>query len=89
MEKVIIKKGPATEELEKLGVFSWPTWEKEESEFEWFYPADETFYVLEGDVEVELDDGQVVRFGKGDLVTFKKGVKCVWRVIKPIRKHYK
>ena len=87
MDKVIIKK-PTKEELEKMNVFSWPVWEKEESEFEWYYPEDETFYVVDGEVEVKLDDGSVVRFGKGDLVTFKKGVKCVWKVIKPIRKHY-
>ncbi len=88
MDKVVIKK-PTKEELEKLNVFSWPTWEKEESEFEWYYPEDETFYVIDGEVEVRLDDGEVVRFGKGDLVTFKKGVKCVWKVLKPIKKHYK
>ena len=87
-EKVTIKK-PTPEELEKRQVFSGPTWEKEVSEFDWYYPEDETFYVVEGEVEVELDDGQVVRFGKGDLVTFKKGVRCRWRVLKPIRKHYR
>ncbi|MBX6423908.1 cupin domain-containing protein [Thermosulfurimonas sp. F29] len=87
-EKVTIRK-PTPEELEKLGVFSWPTWEKEVSEFDWYYPEDETFYVVEGEVEVELDDGTRVRFGKGDLVTFRKGVRCVWRVLKPIRKHYR
>ncbi len=37
MEKVIIKK-PTSEGLEKLGVFSWPTWEREESEFDRSYP---------------------------------------------------
>ena len=86
-DKVVIKK-PTEEELKKLGVFSWPIWEKEESEFDWYYDEDETFYVLEGEVEVTLDDGEVVKFGKGDLVTFKKGTKCTWKVKKAIRKHY-
>ncbi len=87
-EKVLIRK-PSSEEIQKLGVFNWPVWEKEESEFDWYYPEDETFYVVEGEAEVELEDGSRVHFGKGDLVTFKKGVRCVWRILKPIRKHYR
>ena len=86
-EKVVIRK-PTEEELEKLDVFSWPIWEKEVSEFDWYYDEDETFYVLEGEVEVEIEGGEKVRFGKGDLVTFKEGTRCRWKVIKPIRKHY-
>ena len=85
MERVIVRR-PTEEELERLGVFNWPIWEKEESEFEWYYDADETFYVLEGEVEVEFDDGETVRFEKGDLVSFRSGTKCKWKVIKPIRK---
>ncbi len=86
-EKAVVKK-PSKDELEKLGVFNWPIWEKEASEFDWYYDEDETFYVIEGEVEVTLDDGGKVKFGTGDLVTFKKGTKCTWKVIKPIRKHY-
>ncbi len=86
-DKVTIKK-PSKEELEKLRVFNWPIWEKEVSEFDWYYSDDETFYVLEGEVEVKLDNGEVVKFGEGDLVTFKEGTKCTWKVLKPIRKHY-
>ena len=25
----------------------------------------------------------------GDFVTFKKGLKCMWLIRKPIKKHYK
>ena len=87
-EKVTIKK-PTKEELERLGVKSWPVWEKEPSEFDWYYDEDETFYVIEGEAEVELDDGTKVRFSEGDLVTFKKGVSCKWRVLRYIRKYYR
>ncbi len=48
----------------------------------------EQFYVLEGDVEVETEDGQKIKFGANDFVTFPEGVKCTWHVKKPIRKHY-
>ena len=37
------------------------------SEFPWFYSEPETFYVLVGKVRVELDEGEPVEFGKGDL----------------------
>ncbi len=88
MDKVHVEK-PTEEKLKELGVFDWPIWEKEVSEFDWYYDSPETFYVLEGEVEVELEDGSKVRFGAGDLVTFKEGVRCRWKVLKPIRKHYR
>ncbi len=87
MSKVTIRK-PDENLLKKLNVESWPIWEKEISEFDWYYDEDETFYVLEGEVEVEIEDGEKVSFGKGDLVTFKEGTKCRWKLKKPIRKHY-
>ncbi|MCD6463600.1 MAG: cupin domain-containing protein [Thermotogae bacterium] len=86
--KVKIEK-PTEEKLRELGVENWPIWEKEMSTFNWYYDTNETFYVIEGEVEVELDDGTKVSFGAGDLVTFSEGVKCTWHVKKPIRKHYK
>jgi hypothetical protein len=66
-----------------------PTWSKEESVFDWEYDAEETCYLLDGEVEVTTGDGGVVRFGKGDMVTFPKGMKCVWDVRKAVRKHYR
>jgi len=86
--KVKIEK-PTEEKLRELDVENWPIWEKEVSTFDWHYDTNETFYVIEGEVEVELDDGTKVSFGAGDLVTFSEGVKCTWHVKKPIRKHYK
>ncbi len=85
----VTKKKPSPEELEKLRVSSWPIWEKEESEFDWVYDEEETFYVLEGEVEVTLEDGTKMHIEPGDLVTFAQGVRCRWKVLKPIRKHYR
>ena len=76
------------EELKKKGVFSWPIWEKEVSKFPWSYDSIEECYFLEGDVTVETEDGKSVNFGKGDFVTFPKGLSCVWDIKKPVRKHY-
>ncbi len=88
MEPVKISK-PDQAELDRLEIDTWPIWEKEVSTFPWFYTEPETFYVLEGKVTVELDQGGSVEFGKGDLVTFAQGVGCRWDVKEPIRKHYK
>jgi uncharacterized cupin superfamily protein len=89
MNGIGIKHNPDDAHLAKLGVKIWPIWEKEVSEFPWHYDEMETCYLLEGDVIVTPDGGEPVRFGKGDLVTFPKGMSCMWKVLKPVRKHYK
>jgi uncharacterized cupin superfamily protein len=65
-----------------------PTWEKEPSEFPWHYDEKETCLILEGEVTVEAP-GQTVSFGPGDYVVFPEGLDCLWKVHKPVRKHYK
>jgi hypothetical protein len=75
------------EELEQRGVFNWPVWTKEVSRFDWSYASTEQCYLLEGRVRVEAE-GEAVEFGKGDFVTFRKGLSCVWDVLEPVRKHY-
>jgi uncharacterized cupin superfamily protein len=85
--KIEIKK-PKKEDIEKTEVTSWPIWEKEVSRFDWFYDSVEECYLLEGEVVVEKEDGERVEFGKGDFVTFPKGLKCVWDIKVPVKKHY-
>lgn len=67
---------------------NWPVWEKEASEFPWSYDSTETCLILEGEAEVETSDGKKVSFGEGDLVIFGVGVRCTWKITKPIRKRY-
>ncbi|MBU3958462.1 MAG: cupin domain-containing protein [Candidatus Omnitrophica bacterium] len=76
------------EELDKRGIFSWPIWEKEVSRFDWSYDTTEECLLLEGKVTVETKDGEKVNFGKGDFVTFPKGLSCIWDIEEPVRKHY-
>ena len=80
---------PTEEKLLKLDVRSWPVWEKEESEFPWFYDEAETCYILEGEVTVTPENGPPVSFGKGDLIIFDEGLRCNWNIIKAIKKHYR
>lgn len=76
------------DELDKKGVLSWPIWEKEVSEFDWYYDSVEECYLLQGKVEVTTKDGKQVEFGKGDFVTFPKGLSCKWKVKEAVSKHY-
>lgn len=66
-----------------------PIWTKEASRFDWEYDTGETCYLLEGDVRVTTEAGEVVEFGQGDLVTFPAGLKCHWDIRAPVRKHYR
>jgi hypothetical protein len=80
---------PSEAYLLKNKVRSWPVWEKEVSEFPWEYDEMETCYILEGDVVVTPVDGNPVKFGKGDLVIFREGLKCTWKINKAVKKYYK
>jgi uncharacterized cupin superfamily protein len=79
---------PQKEDLERRGVLSWPIWEKEVSRFDWHYDSIEECYLLEGKVVVETEDGETVEFGKGDFVTFPRGLSCSWDIKELVRKHY-
>jgi uncharacterized cupin superfamily protein len=76
------------DELDKKNIKSWPIWEKEVSRFDWHYDQIEECYLLEGNVIVETDDGNKIEFGKGDFVTFPKGLSCTWDIKEPVKKHY-
>lgn len=88
MSKINIEKNPSAEQLDDLGVQSWGIWEKEVSQFPWHYDSKETCYILEGEVVVTPEGGEPVSIGKGDLVTFPKGMDCHWDIHVAIRKHY-
>jgi uncharacterized protein len=89
MNGIKVDHNPTAKLLADRNLTSWPIWEKEVSEFPWHYDERETCYLLEGDVIVTPDGGEPVRFGKGDLVTFPQGMSCKWKVLEPVRKHYR
>lgn len=79
---------PTREQLDELGVDSWPIWEKEVSYFPWTYDSTETCYILEGVVTVTPTDASPVKVRAGDLVIFPEGMSCHWDITEAIRKHY-
>ena len=78
---------PSDKEIDKKKILSWPIWTCNVSEFDWEYDQQESCLLLEGEVEV-ASDNKAVTFGVGDFVVFPRGLKCRWKVIKPVRKHY-
>jgi len=76
------------EELKKKNVSTWPIWECDVSEFDWYYDTAEQCYFLKGSAVVKASD-QEVAVKRGDFVTFPKGLKCVWKVKEAVKKHYK
>jgi uncharacterized protein len=77
---------PTEEQIEDA--LTWPIWQKEESEFPYQYGEEETFYVVEGKAQVTTQEG-TTEFGKGDAVVMPRGLSCTWKIIEPIKKHYK
>ena len=85
--KDIIVKKPSVEETAECE--KWPIWSCEESVFDWDYTQSETCLILEGKVTVKDRPGEnSVSFGPGDMVIFPVGLKCVWQVEEPVKKHY-
>ena len=76
---------PTEAEIEEY--YRKPTWGCGVSEFDWYYDDRETCILTEGEVTVEYN-GTSVTLGAGDFVTFPQGLSCVWKVTKPVQKHY-
>ncbi len=89
LKTIEVEHAPEVNRLNALGACSWPIWEKEISEFQWYYDEQEICLILEGDVIVTPDSSNPIHFGKGDLVTFPQGMSCTWKILKSVRKHYK
>ena len=86
---ISIESSPDDSKLNLLHVFDWPIWTKEISEFPWEYDAQETCYFLEGEVIVTPENQSSIKLNKNDLVIFPSGMKCTWRILKDVKKHYK
>lgn len=86
MTKVIIEHLEENE-VTTRGIRTWPIWEKGVSCFDWFYEGDEECLIIEGEVIVETEK-DTFSIKKGDFVTFRSGLKCIWDIKKPIRKYY-
>ena len=88
MNEIKVLHHPEQAMLDALSVTNWAVWEKEVSEFPWTYDAEETCYFIAGEVIVTPEGGEPVSMGKGDMVTFPKGMSCRWNIKKAVKKHF-
>lgn len=58
------------------------------STFNYAYAGHETVHVLEGEVEIRLENGEVINLREGDIASFRKGDKCTWKIARPFKKFF-
>lgn len=87
-QQILFERKPSPMKLEVLGVYDWPIQRKEQSTFPWTYAQQETCYLLRGRVIVTPNGGEPQEFRRGDLVTFPKGMECIWEILEDVEKHY-
>ena len=75
------------DEMARKKICSWPIWSCGVSTFNWEYDERESCYLLSGEVEVS-SEFETVALSGGDFVVFPKGLKCCWKVLQPVKKHY-
>jgi uncharacterized protein len=61
-------------------------WDCTKGEFRWFFGWDETVYILEGEVEVTLEDGSVKILKAGDIGYFAGNTWAKWKIDTYVRK---
>jgi len=88
MDNILIEHNVTPAKLDVLYVEDWPIWTKEVSEFDWKYDQSETCYIICGKAIVTAEGKEPITITEGDLITFPKGMKCIWKIIEPIEKHY-
>ncbi len=87
--QILFERNPAPGKLEVWGVYDWPLWNKDVSEFEWTYKVDEACYLLDGHIIVTPTEGEPMEFFAGDYITFPAGLTCRWQILEEVNKHYR
>lgn len=68
--------------------FSAGLWERDLQRRPFVRTHHEVALIVEGEVEVTLDDGRVLRAGPGDVLVTPKGSKGYWKSLSPVRKFW-
>ena len=68
--------------------FSAGFWERDEQRRPFVRAFHEVAIILEGEVEITLDDGTVLRAGPGDVIDTPKGSGGYWKNLSPVRKFW-
>jgi hypothetical protein len=68
--------------------FSTGVWRRDPETGEFDREYHEVACLLEGDVEIETDDGRVLHAGPGDVIVTPEGSSGIWRASSPVRKFW-
>jgi uncharacterized cupin superfamily protein len=52
------------------------------------FPCDETIYLVEGAMRIEIDGGEAVELAEGDGASFNKGTKVAWTIHRPVTEFF-
>lgn len=63
-------------------------WRCEPMTFDYDFPGDEIFHVLQGNLQVQINGGGKVDLQAGDIVSFDKGVKSTWTIQSSFKKFF-
>lgn len=63
-------------------------WRCEAMTFEYEFPGDEIFHVLQGSLRVEVLNGETVELKEGDIVSFAKGTQSTWTILSSFKKFF-
>lgn len=78
----------SNQEYKQLGIDTWEPWENTTHKAPWEIEETETFYVLEGEVNITVDDKNY-HVTKDMVVSLPKGLVCMWDIPKFLKKVYK
>ena len=63
-------------------------WRCEPMTFDYEFPGDEIFHVIEGSLLIELEGGDSVSVQAGDIISFNKGIKSTWTIQSSFKKFF-
>ncbi len=89
MEQVTVERNPSFAKLEQMAVYDWGIKKQKIAEYNWRYDQRTTYYLLEGEATIEVENQGLLSVVAGDLVSFPAGTVCHWRVTQDIEKHVK
>jgi len=70
------------------GVLYAGLWMHSHADFQYVFPGDETFHVLEGEVTIDVEGGESVTLRPGDIASYAKGQVSTWHVREPFKKFF-
>ncbi len=56
--------------------------------FDYEFPGDEIFHVIEGPLSIEIAGGEAFSVNAGDIISFDKGVKSIWTIQSSFKKFF-